>query len=152
MIALRRIAIAAVIGALFMATPLAALADGGETEDVSRTTALISVDDAVAGTNIAADNGATSKERVTDRRLTDSSDHVRPTDERPTDRRVTDRGDRVRPTDERPVRRCAVAADNPRRCIADHPTDIDYRHLLWRLFKAHEWEKLIRLLEHLGLI
>lgn len=41
--------------------------------------------------------------------------------------------------------------DNPRRCI-DHgpPHDIDIRHLIWRLINAHEWEKLVRLLHHLG--
>lgn len=41
--------------------------------------------------------------------------------------------------------------DNPRRCI-DHepPHDIDIRHLIWRLIKAQEWEKLVRLLHHLG--
>ncbi len=76
-----------------------------------------------------------------------------------TDRKVTDRApehdrpkDKVRPTDKRPVDRCVHVADNPRRCVdhADHDA-INVRHLIWRLFKAHEWEKLVRLLLRLGL-
>lgn len=132
MITRRNIITVGLVGAMLTAS-LAATADDGATTDEFRTVAPATVEIEVVATDFNVDDGAT-------------------TDRRGTDRRVTDRSDRVRPTDERPVRRCARVADNPRRCVDDHPTDITYRHLLWRLFKAHEWKKLIRLLEHLGLI
>ena len=100
-------------------------------------------------------------DRVTDRQADKPSD-VAPTvvDVKPTDVAVTDRPpehdrptDKVRPTDKRPVDRCLHLADNPRRCVDDKPDDpVNIRHLIWRLFKAHEWEKLVRLLIRLGLL
>lgn len=63
-----------------------------------------------------------------------------------TDRRCVD----DKPTD-RPVDRCLTAADHLKRCVDDHhPHDINVRQLIWRLIKAHEWEKLVRLLHWLG--
>lgn len=77
----------------------------------------------------------------------------RPTD-RPTDRCIQSLTDRRcvddKPSD-RPVDRCLADADHPRRCVDDHrPHDINIRQLIWRLIKAHEWEKLVRLLHWLG--
>ncbi|MGD2101186.1 MAG: hypothetical protein PVG83_03050 [Acidimicrobiia bacterium] len=142
MTAHRKIVVVGLAVALATVIPLAALADDGARGDEARgsSPATVEVD---ADPEVKADKRVTTQKTRTDRNLTD---------QRISDRRVSDRSDRVLPTDERPVRRCARLADNPRRCVDDHPTDIDYRHLLWRLFKAHEWEKLIRLLEHLGLI
>lgn len=53
---------------------------------------------------------------------------------------------------DRPIDRCHPRiVDNFRRCLNDRwPHDLDIRHLIWRLIKAHEWEKLIRLLHWLG--
>lgn len=83
---------------------------------------------------------------------------VRPHDRpqaRPVDRPRERSVDRVvdRPADHRPLDRCIAVADNPRRCVDDRPDhDINVRHLIWRLIKAQEWEKLFRLLHRLGLI
>ena len=91
-------------------------------------------------------------DRPVDRATDRASDRVT---DRPSDR-VTDRPvDRVtdRPSDHRPLDRCVVVADNPRRCIDHAPEhDVNIRHLIWRLIKAQEWEKLFRLLHRLGLI
>lgn len=98
-------------------------------------------------------------DRVTDKVVDRPSDKAS-SDVKPIDRRVTDwapesdrPSDKVRPTDERPLDRCVQVADNPRRCVDHEPPDpVNVRHLLWRLFKAHEWEKLVRLLIRLGLL
>ena len=104
-------------------------------------------------------------DRVTDRPTDKPSDRPtdkpidRPTDkpsDRPIDRcdpRLTDHVRRCldRPTTDRPVNDCLRQTDNPRRCISDdHSDHINIRHLIWRLIHAHEWEKLVRLLLHLG--
>lgn len=77
-------------------------------------------------------------------------DEVKPTDrpsDKPSDKPVRD----VKETDK--VRDRCLLTDNPRRCLHDdRPHDFDIRHLIWRLIKAHEWEKLIRLLHWLGVI
>ena len=78
-------------------------------------------------------------------RVDDNERDVRPvTDVRP-DRQIDREADRV--TD-----RCHPRiVDNVRRCLHDdRPHDFNIRHLIWRLIKAHEWEKLIRLLHWLG--
>ena len=90
-------------------------------------------------------------DKPTDRPTDKPSDH--PTDT-PTDRCIQRLIDRPcvddKPTD-RPTDRCLTAADHPRRCIDDHhPHDFNVRKLIWCLIKAHEWEKLIRLLHWLG--
>ena len=51
------------------------------------------------------------------------------------------------------VDRCRVTDVVTDRCHAvDRPHDINYRTLIIRLIKAHEWEKLLRLLHLLGVI
>ena len=74
--------------------------------------------------------------------------------DRPSDREVdkeTDRpSDQVDETDE--VRHRCLLTDNPRRCLHDRAHDFDIRHLIWRLIKAHDWEKLLRLFHWLGWI
>jgi hypothetical protein len=84
-------------------------------------------------------------DRITDKVTDRPTDH--PTD-RPTDR-VTDR--RIdRPTD-RPIDRCLDSVDNQRRCLNDHhPHDFNVHQLIRRLINAHEWQKLVRLLNWLG--
>lgn len=118
-----------VVTAMFMSLPLSALADEATTDTRSEAAQT-------TGTDRASDA------RVDDRATTDR---------RVTDRPVVDRPDRILRTDERPVRRCALAADNPRRCIDQDTGDINVRHLVWRLFQAHEWRHLIKLLMRLGL-
>lgn len=106
---------------------------------------------------------AMAGDRVTDRpgdQVTDRAVDTAPSDVKPSDRKVTDEApehdrprDKVRPTDKRPIDRCVHVADNPRRCVDHpHPDPVNVRHLLWRLFKAHEWEKLVKLLLRLGLL
>lgn len=72
------------------------------------------------------------------------TDH-RPAVDRPSDRIIEREVDR-------PIDRCHPRiVDNLRRCLDDErPHDINVRHLIWRLIKAHEWEKLLRLLQWLG--
>lgn len=53
------------------------------------------------------------------------------------------------PRCQEPVDRCHPDADNRGRCL-DRPTF--YRQLFWRIINAGDWQKLIRLLRHLGLI
>ena len=110
---------------------------------------------AMAGDRVTDRPADQVSDRATDKASSDvKPTDVKPTDVKPTDRRVTDRPtDEVRPTDKRPIDRCLHLADNPRRCV-DHeePDPVNVRHLLWRLFKAHEWEKLVRLLLRLGLL
>ena len=45
-----------------------------------------------------------------------------------------------------------VANDHPERCRDDEVDTPNYRKLFWRLFKAGEWQLIIRLLEHLAII
>lgn len=87
-------------------------------------------------------------DRVADRlddRSSDGAIDVRPEPDRRTDRQIDREVDRV--TD-----RCHPRiVDNVRRCLSDDRLhDFEIRHLIWRLIKAHEWEKLIRLLHWLG--
>lgn len=123
--------------ALVVSAPLAVLAD----ED--------------APTRDAVTDGVTDHvtDRITDKVTDRPSDriHDRRTDkvmDRPSDRRtdlVTDR-----PID-RPINRCHISVDNQRRCLDDHHHhDINIRQLIWRLIQAHEWQKLVRLLNSLG--
>ena len=98
-------------------------------------------------------------DKPTDRPSDKSSDRPadRPTDrpsDKPIDRCVQRLVDKRcvddKPKD-RPVDRCLTVAEHDRRCIDDHhPHDFNVRKLIWRLIKAHEWEKLIRLLHWLG--
>ncbi len=91
-----------------------------------------------------------------DDRSRDRAMDVRPVTDLPTDRRIDREVDRV--TDRRIDRevdrvtdRCHPRVTDNRRCLDDHrPHDFNLRHLIWRLIKAHEWEKLIRLLHWLG--
>lgn len=99
---------------------------------------------------VRAENVDESAELMRDRPADQKVDRVR---ERLTDRRpVLDRrSDRIdEPEVDGPIDRCRIV-DNPRRCLDDErPHDINVRHLIWRLIKAHEWEKLVRLLHWLG--
>ncbi len=105
-------------------------------------------EDATRGETVTRDHlGERPLDRPVDRPTDKPID--RPTDQ-PTDRciqRLTDRPC----VDDRPTDRCLTAADHPRRCIEDErPHDFNVRKLIWRLIKAHEWEKLVRLLHWLG--
>jgi len=101
---------------------------------------------------VQVDKAAESVDLVRDRPVDQSVDRVR---EPKTDRRkVLDRQDDriIEHEVDRPIDRCHPRlVDNPRRCL-DHerPHDINIRQLIWRLIKAHEWEKLVRLLHWLG--
>ena len=54
---------------------------------------------------------------------------------------------------DRPIDRCRVSDVVTDRCHhVDRPDDINYRALIIRLIKAHEWQKLLRLLHFLGVI
>ncbi len=128
--------------ALFAAFPLSAVAGDRVTDRPGGDERHRPADEATDEVVTEADH---SDHKVSDRKVTDR---------KVTDRKVTDRPvDEVRPKDHRPLDRCLHYADNPRRCV-DHETDdpVNVRHLLWRLFKAQEWEKLVRLLLRLGLL
>jgi hypothetical protein len=125
----------------------------------------VGTDQPVRSVDTEGDKGVSSPERVADRpAIVDRSDVETPTD-RP-EERPNDRPD-VRPTDrclqaavdrrcvddlpdDRPIHRCLRLADNPRRCLIDHDTDLNIRHLIWRLIQAHEWKLLVRLFHALG--
>ena len=109
---------------------------------------------AVAGDRVSDRPSDRENQQPEEEVARDEAPAIAVTDLKVTDQKVTDRPtDEVRPTDHRPLDRCLHHADNPRRCV-DHVTDdpINVRHLLWRLFRAQEWEKLVRLLIRLGLL
>lgn len=78
-------------------------------------------------------------------RTPDSATDLRPASDHRPDRLIDGEVDR-------PIDRCHPRiVDHPRRCVHDErPHDFNVRHLIWRLIKAHEWEKLVRLLHWLG--
>ncbi len=122
--------------ALMIAFPLSATADGGGFGD--------QVSDRRPDTNVDQ-----SPDVVRDVRFDAVAD-------RPGDK-VVDRPSH-RPTDritDGPIDRCDVrrfAATHPD-CVTDHPShDFSIRKLIYRLIKAGEWAKLVRLLHWLGWI
>lgn len=149
---------------LIASMPVAALADELRTDDGG----AVGSGGGAAGTDVAIvdkardASGDEAHETLTDR-VSDLADDARVADRKPRDPVITDRTDLRPVTDVRPdaridrevdrlTDRCHPRiVDNVRRCLHDHwPHDLDIRHLIWRLIKAHEWEKLIRLLHWLG--
>lgn len=136
-----RMSVATLAMAIVATMPLAALAT--ERDAVRDQPVSDKVSDSVS--DVPVDRPSDREVNKPDDRALDRTKDVRPgADVRP-DRQIDREVDRI--TD-----RCHPRiVDNFRRCLHDdRPHDLNIRHLIWRLIKAHEWEKLVRLLHWLG--
>lgn len=136
-----RLSVATLAMAMVATMPLAALAT--ERDTVRDHTKVDQVEDRVSDVPVERPPDRVVDQR--DERVQDRATDVRPvTDQRPDgqiDREVDRITDRCHPR----------IVDNVRRCLHDdRPHDLNIRHLIWRLIKAHEWQKLFRLLHWLG--
>ena len=143
---MRTITTALLAIAVFAASPLSALATEASVDAGVRISSDVAVD--IDRPVDAESDRPADRETDTQTDRPSDGDIDRPTD-RPSDGDI-DRTDETDETDE--VRHRCLLTDNPRRCLHDRPHDFDIRHLIWRLIKAHEWEKLFRLLHWLGWI
>ena len=136
----RRILVAILAALLAMTTAVPAIA---QDRDVARDAAVTDAPSETPQTDVVVTHPAETDPAQTDPAETDAAqDDVA---DRPTDRclaidLVSDVCCLDRPSDPRPCN------------TVDRPHDINYRLAIIRLIKAHEWEKLLRLLHFLGVI